>query len=506
MKKSLLLSLCLLFLGIAAIEAQIKYVDDIYARSTVTRTNRVRYQYALAVLTGSAKLDSFYMDIYEPTGNTDAARPVIIYLHTGSFLPRYINKLPTGARDDSATVEMCTRFAQKGYVVASMSYRLGWNPQSQVENIRKGTIINAAYRGSQDLSTAIRFIKRNVATGGNTWKIDTTKICVGGQGTGGYITMAYASLDRQSEIKIDKFYDLDSSRYMVDDTLWGNLKGLKLHPTRSVACIENHKGYTSNARMAFNIGGAMGDTSWLEAGEMPIVSIHGIQDPFAPYKTGIVYVPGTVPPLTVVQVSGGYDIMKKVNKLNNNAVYKGKVHDWYTTRANQINDGLEGLFPIAGAANGSGPWEWWDTTRIRLILTASGQFTQPAITAINTNGYASNPFMSKTRALKYIDTLQGYLAPRIAVTLGLVSEVKTVNPKLESALAVYPNPSNGMVRIENTMAENKIEKIYIYDMNGRLLNSYAGNKSDINLGNQKGLYLITVQFQQGSVSRKIMVQ
>lgn len=505
MKKTLLLALGLVIAGVSSLQAQIKYVDDIYARGTVTRTSNIRYQYAVSVLTGSAKLDSFFMDIYEPSGNTDAKRPLIIYCHTGSFLPRYINKLPTGARDDSATVEMCTRFAQKGYVVASISYRQGWNPQSQVENIRKGTIINAAYRGVQDLSTAIRFFKRNAASA-NTWKIDTTKICVGGQGTGGYVTMAYASLDRQSEIKIDKFYDLDSNRYMVDDTLWGKLNGTKLHPLRSAACFENHLGHTSNAQMAFNIGGAMGDTSWLEAGEIPLVSIHGIQDPFAPYKTGIVYVPGTNPPLTVVEVSGGYDIMKKENKLNNNSVYKGKIHDWYTWRANQVNDGIEGLFPIAGAANGSGPWEWWDTARIRVILTFSGKFTQSDIDAINKNGYASNPFMSKTRALKYIDTMQGYLAPRIAVTLGLVSAVSTKNSGMENALSLYPNPTKGSLFITNKLSNNKVQKITVSDINGRVIRTYSGEANEIRLGNTKGFYLVNVQFEMGTVTKKVLLQ
>ena len=116
------------------------------------------------------------MDIYEPTdGSTN--RPLIIYLHTGSFLPRYINNTPTGYKDDSATVEMCYEFARKGYVVASIAYRQGWDPRSLDENVRRSTIINAAYKGVQDLHACIRWWKENVAAYGNTFSIDTTKYC-----------------------------------------------------------------------------------------------------------------------------------------------------------------------------------------------------------------------------------------------------------------------------------------------------------------------------------------
>jgi dienelactone hydrolase len=67
------------------------------------------------------------MDVYEPSGDTASVRPLVLVLHTGSFLPAVMNGQPTGGRKDSAVVEMCTRFAKKGYVAAAVSYRLGWN-------------------------------------------------------------------------------------------------------------------------------------------------------------------------------------------------------------------------------------------------------------------------------------------------------------------------------------------------------------------------------------------
>ena len=50
-----------------------------------------------------------------------------MYLHTGTFAPIILNNNPTGSRNDYATVKMCERFAKRGYAVANVEYRLGWN-------------------------------------------------------------------------------------------------------------------------------------------------------------------------------------------------------------------------------------------------------------------------------------------------------------------------------------------------------------------------------------------
>jgi carboxylesterase type B len=115
------------------------------------------------------------MDVYTPTGDTETDRPLIVYLHTGSFLPRYINQLPTGSKSDSATVEMCRRFAKKGYVVAAIGYRAGWNPASPSENTRKQTIIQAVYRSMQDAKTAVRFFRKSIAEESNPYGIRTRR-------------------------------------------------------------------------------------------------------------------------------------------------------------------------------------------------------------------------------------------------------------------------------------------------------------------------------------------
>ena len=120
------------------------------------------------------------MDVYTPTGDTETARPLIVYLHTGSFLPRYLNQLVTGSKSDSATVEMCKQFAKKGYVVAAIGYRTGWNPASPSEQTRKQTIIQAVYRSMQDTKTAVRYFRKSIAEDANPYGVNGDQIVIGG--------------------------------------------------------------------------------------------------------------------------------------------------------------------------------------------------------------------------------------------------------------------------------------------------------------------------------------
>src|SRR6185369_3696679 len=103
---------------------------------------------------------------------------------------------------DSSVVEMCKQFALRGYVVASIDYRLGWNPIATEQAIRTGTFVQAVYRGLQDAKTCVRYFRMNAATQGNTYKIDTSRIVVGGDGSAGFIATAYATLNDTAELQL----------------------------------------------------------------------------------------------------------------------------------------------------------------------------------------------------------------------------------------------------------------------------------------------------------------
>ena len=85
------------------------------------------------------------MDIYEPVGDTLTNRPVIIFLHSGSFF--------SGSNEADDMVDLSIASAKRGYVAISMEYRLGLNILSTYSGER------AVYRGVQDASAAIRYIR-----------------------------------------------------------------------------------------------------------------------------------------------------------------------------------------------------------------------------------------------------------------------------------------------------------------------------------------------------------
>lgn len=463
-----------------------RYVSPVF--SNVTVTSNVVFGQNFSVLTGAPVLSDLKLDFYEPTGDTASARPLIVYLHTGSFLPKGINQLPTGSKLDSTTVEMCKQFAKKGYAVAAVAYRTGWNPQGD-QDTRTGTILNAVYRAMQDAKTAVRYFRFMGATSGATYKIDTNRIVMCGQGSGGYVALAAATLNKLSEIQLQKFINQTTNTPYVVPQITGDFDGFGGNPVANKG--DNHVGYSSKFNMVVNFGGAMGDSSWLEAGDMPIISMQGKLDPFTPYTTGGVYVPGTQPPLFVVEVSGARDVERRASHLGNHASLDPSFFtDAVSLEANKYAEGLAGLYRFNGAANASGPWEWWD---------AADPFTA--------NGLASNPFMSKSRALLYIDTIQAFFTPRMN---RILFDVKSgVNLSSKSEVKLYPNPASSNVTIEIPSLNNENYSVAILDAMGRLVfeeKAIAESKKTIETANlSNGVYFVRIYNGADSRVEKLII-
>ena len=228
MKKSLLL-LFVCFLFSTAVEAQTRYLQPIYTAAQIRRADSVTVGVNKSMLAFYAGLGASFpqlqhADVYQPpTTDAETKRPLVIYLHTGNFLP--INTVgPSGSLRDSTAIEICTRFARMGYVAASADYRLGWNPTLAQEEARRLTLINASYRGIQDVRSCIRFFKKNAATYG----IDTNKIILFGQGTGGYLSLGAATLDTFSKIPNTEFGPLKffyGGTTMINEARNGNIFG-----------------------------------------------------------------------------------------------------------------------------------------------------------------------------------------------------------------------------------------------------------------------------------------
>ena len=257
------------------------YVDEIF--DDVTVISDVVYGANMGVLTGAPALDTLKMDVYMPADDANTDRRVVVLLHTGTFLPPILNGQATGDKTDNNIVELCKRFAKKGYVAVAPNYRLGWNPLSTDPDERTSTLAQAFYRAQQDARTAVRYLRMTRDAAGNPYGIGD-KFAVGGDGTGGYMALALAALDKDEEVLLPKFIDTSDPEnpvpYIVQ-SMWGNLEATNygFHPLATLPdgspvplCIPNHVGYSSEIDMAFNFGGAMLDTLWIEEGEVPIAT------------------------------------------------------------------------------------------------------------------------------------------------------------------------------------------------------------------------------------------
>ena len=202
--KKLLLSFLAIGLIAGLAQAQVRYLDEVY--TDVTTTTNVQFGTNYNFLLGSpAPNFALKTDVYSPTGDTETGRAAVIVLHTGNFLPKYLNQSPTGNNKDSSVVVSAELFAKRGYVAFAPAYRLGWNATTTDpatgSDVRKGTLLTAVYRAINDTKSLVRFIKKSVAEDGNPYGIDPDKIIIYGHGSGGYVSLAYGSLDRIEELE-----------------------------------------------------------------------------------------------------------------------------------------------------------------------------------------------------------------------------------------------------------------------------------------------------------------
>lgn len=528
MKKHLL-SILTLSLSIGLASAQVRYLDEIF--TDVDQTTNVQFGTNYNFLFGTpAPGLSLMTDVYQPAGDNETGRAAVIVLHTGNFLPRYLNQSPTGSNKDSSVVVAAELFAKRGYVSFAPAYRLGWSATNTDPvfgaDVRRGTLINAVYRALNDAKALVRYIKKSVAEDGNPYGIDPDKIIIYGHGSGGYLSLAYGSLDRIEELENEA-----SGKWLSTTTTGSFVQGeLYVNPL-AVGGVDgfgglyndtNHYGYSNDVAACINAGGALGDSAWMEVGEPPIISFHCPNDGFAPFTSGIVIVPTTQE--AVVDVVGSRWAIGRANELgNNDAFYNGNdYNDPYTLAAeaalqsNHPDLGLnpsdyEGLFPfnrptIAWPYQESSPWDWWDETVV--VTSAAPLVGATAAQAIHDNGLSGSPTMSATQGKAYLDSIQGYLAPRLRELLEGDVSVEEVD-FVDANTFVYANNTQDFLVVK-TNEGIRITDVEIYNISGSLVRFENGlNKlsHQINGTNNMtaGLYLVKVTTDKGITTRKVYV-
>jgi hypothetical protein len=433
-----------------------------------------------------------------------------------------------------------------------MSYRQGWNPTSPSQAVRTATILQAAYRGIHDSKAMVRHLRKTADVDGNPYGIDESKIVIGGQGTGAYLSMGYITLDTVSELLIyPKFWDTsdpDPSNHvpliapnfgLSMDTVYGygNIDGTDTayypanfppfnFPVDVLWNIGNNPSYSNDVNMAFNLGGTLADLSWLDYTGIPLVSFHCENDPFASIDSGVIIVP-TTGDIVIPDVVGSRTAAHYNTLWGNNAGFnQAGLTDTLTQMANSYNSawdaqhGLvyDGLYVFDTPAPSttpnafcempypeSSPWDWWDLATYDAMFAAvngapAGYGAANSLLGSPNSGSDSIPMM-------YLDTVHGYLNPRMYEVLGLGGSTTDMNEIIEKTTEVYPNPAKDNLNIVS-YAE-LINSVEVYNLSGQKVLSKKVNATTTRINTNslsKGVYIVDIKSKVSSVKKKVIIE
>ncbi|MEM7573417.1 MAG: T9SS type A sorting domain-containing protein [Bacteroidota bacterium] len=538
-----ILTLCLLFSVAFSLSAQTRFIDEMFEVGTPILDST--YATNVSILTGSPLPLDIKMDLYQPVGegSDDVLRPIVCLFHTGNFLPQYINRGAYGSRVDSANVEIIKRLVKRGFVAASVSYRQGWLPTATDQDLRTGSLLQAAFRGGQDAHALARYLRKTVVEDDNPFMIDTSRIVFMGVGTGGYVVSTHAFLDRNEEIGLNaQFYNVNGDTLIQGDTL-GNPQGTRL----ALINIPNNPTYSSNVAMTINVGGAIGDPVWIEGNEdEPLyMAFHSFTDPFAPFYEGLVGVPvggGNFLPvidgarggngtLEIIEQNGGQPELAPANELMLPEIFPAlssvlnQINSQYKLATvvspveNDVDDPFQlsrdNLFPNVYMRGLAGPYNWFDETTMRFFVDAINAQTDAGLDAdvIIAGEELTNPnWDDPDEARRNIDTMIAYMLPRMWYGLDLADLISSTEEIIDGqaiGLQVYPNPAAEFLRVE--VAEGyTIREIALIDMLGRTAGNWTGiNQSNyrINRGDwARGYYNLRIRLDEGLVTQRVLIE
>ena len=187
------------------------------------------------------------LDVYYPKTDLFKNRPLVMLIHGGAF---YI-----GSKESACEATLATSLAKRGYLVASIDYRLGFK-------LMPSDIELSAYRAIQDANAALRFLAHNAKGLG----IDPTQVYIGGTSAGAVASLntAFMKNDERPE-RIMK---------ASQEGLLGKIE-------------ESGNKYTEKftIKAVVNMWGAVADLNIIDKDEnIPVLSIHGTADDIVPFE------------------------------------------------------------------------------------------------------------------------------------------------------------------------------------------------------------------------------
>ncbi|MDZ4744458.1 MAG: carboxylesterase family protein [bacterium] len=232
--------MCVVLCAQAQVMYAQRFFDEVFSEVDVTRD--IKYGNALDYVGVSTDL---VLDVYAPVGDTRPLRPLIIMVHGGGFTG--------GGKAGESMQTWGTDLAKRGFVAVSIEYRLGTTSKLEAKPMWE-----ASLRAGQDVRASVRFMRSMAVTYG----IDTSMIFLVGTSAGGFAIMQ-ASVLQDDEIPA-----------YVDPAV-GTAEGTSGTP-----------GVSSRVHALVVCWGAVTDTMNIDAGDPPIIAIHGTDDKTVPYLCG----------------------------------------------------------------------------------------------------------------------------------------------------------------------------------------------------------------------------
>ena len=212
------------------------------------------------------------VDIYQPSGDLQENRPLIIWVHGGAFLDVMSD------RTNEQSTFVATEFAKRGYVVASIDYRL-----VTASDLVCGPICDSEMSSSEayneyykdhiaqaysDTKAAVRFFRKSVAEG-NEFRINSDHFYMGGHSAGAIITN-HMILEQQEDI-----FNINGHEMMSAISANGGIEGNSGNP-----------GYSHEVEGGFSLSGAVLDLGVVTSQDFDklYISVHGNADGVVPYN------------------------------------------------------------------------------------------------------------------------------------------------------------------------------------------------------------------------------
>ena len=414
--------------------------NNVFEPSVIKKDSNLVYAVARSF---SGLHDSLKLDVYFPDTLQDPLkkRPLIVFVHGGAFYG--------GSRFDMNY--HCMEMARRGFVTATITYRLGWNcptmPLYCTDQCFASGFQLAQYRATQDARAALRYLVHLASR----WSIDTSFIAIGGISAGG-ITSLETAFWTQTEA--DSYVPQAKEQLGLLDTSGNSFPA----------------DYTIKA--VINSCGAINDTGVMNE-RIPVISFHDAGDCVVPFQRGRVLGCGDC--LTYPLHDGPYRIYKKQQLMQ----VCSQVH-W---------------IPFNGV-----PWPFQDHHCVysqdiliqRSACFLKGLMCRSCSSSDNNNFNGSIPSCSE---------------------LGNPTSVQPMNKGMIQDLRIYPAAAKDEWQLQFRVNQSGQVQFSVYDVSGKLVVQKPAKRLGVGwhnatvriAGQSSGIYFLNVRTSNGNLVQKLYI-